>query len=553
MQKVIRLVELDHIFPSPTNPRKYFNEARLKELADSIKKVGIIQAITLREKPDDPNNYEIVCGERRYRASKLAQINVIPADIRILTDDEVQELQFIENIEREDVHPMDEAVTFHAMMSNKKRPWFVEDIAAKINKPESYIYQRVQLNQLIESLQKQFWDGKFLIGHALLFSRLTPADQAECAKNVATGGYYGTVKQTQEYIERNIMRQLSAAPFKIDDATLVIKCGAGSCTNCLKRSGGANRLLFEDIKQLDRCFDKACFNEKKEAWIIREVQKILENSPEIILVQSTYSGKHSSQITKLLKQYKVDIYNDNTASIQSYSQTGYKEVKAFYVDGYHAGEYKKMYKKNTAKEMVKKVAVGGVISVEEIDESISAINQRVARGVELDFEKVQEAVVEEINKNYPKEHVFKEPVFSLELIDLFFNFLLFKELDNYQYETLLESIGLREKIDQDFDKVPELLFSKLENLSEAYMNTILKVVLVKNFGQDKSNNPKSHIIRKLANALDIDVDDLIDRQSLQKDKRIKNAAKKVAELMEQREALPVKAKKVAKKANTVDC
>ena len=279
MQTTIVQVDLEKIYSSPTQPRKYFNQARLNELAESIKIHEIIQAILLRENPKGSGKYETVFGERRVRASRLAERKTIPANIRDLSDDEVQELQFIENLEREDLHAMDEAVTFKAMRENKIRPWQIEDIAAKINKPISYVVQRLQLNKLIPALQKDFWDEKFYIGHAMAFARLTDADQKNCIKK-----YYGTVKEVEEYIDKNVIQQISSAPFKMNDDTLVVKCGAGPCTTCLKRSG-ANTLLFPDIKQEDRCFDRNCFAEKKEAWLIREVKDILETTPEV-----TFSG-----------------------------------------------------------------------------------------------------------------------------------------------------------------------------------------------------------------------------------------------------------------------
>lgn len=560
MQKKINLVELEKIFPSPTNPRKYFNEARLKDLAESIKKVGVIQAITLREKPDDTDNYEIVCGERRYLASKLAGTKTIPADIRVLTDDEVQELQFIENIEREDVHPMDEAVTFKAMQENKKRPWLLEDISAKINKPVTYIVQRLSLNELIPDLQKEFWDGKFLIGHAILFSRLTDEDQKHCLKSVKKGGEYSTVKETRDYIERNIICQLSSAPFKMDDNTLDVKCGAGACTNCFKRSG-ANTLLFSDIKQADRCFDKTCFNEKKKAWLIREVADVLENKPEIFLADYGYMGaKVPAEITKLSKQYKIRILNYGKNEVSSYSQKGFTPIKILLVSGDDAGTYKTYYKKASAKAAVAaKVAAGKKLTVRDIDDEIEAIQNRVKRGDKLDFEKVQEAIVKELKENYPQEVPLKY-IFDnapdeqqLRLSTLFVNFILFFLVDNYQHEDLLKVLGI-ENEEENINEDPIALFDKLMSINSLAFATIIKTIIIDRFHGFRTNVPAAFIIRKLAQALDIEVDKHVALQDIAKKKRIANANSKIAELESQKSDLMAKkkvapvAKKIAPKA-----
>ena len=550
MQKTIELVELDDIIPSPTNPRKYFNEARLKELAESIKKVGIIQAITLRKVEGTKNPpsggrgaglYEIVCGERRYRASKLAGLKTIPADIRDLTDEAVQELQFIENIEREDVHPMDEAVTFKAMQESKTRIWLLEDIAGKINKPVTYVVHRLQLNQLIPALQKEFWDEKFLIGHAILFARLTEDDQKECLKNTKHGGYYGTVHETQDYIERNIMRQLSAAPFKLDDGTLEVKCGAGNCINCFKRSGG-NTLLFSDIKKDDRCFDKVCFQQKKEAWLIREVKEILETGSEILLVDYGYNGaKVPAEITKLSKQYKIRILSYQQNEVQTHQQNGYAPFKALFVSGSDMAKYKTVYKKVAGKAAVAaKAAAGEKITASDIDEMIANINQRVKRGDELDFEKVQEAIVKDLRDNYPESEPLKIPFANEPLVKLFIAYIIFNELGRYRYPLLLEALKIEEQI-KEFG-----LFHVLLNLSDIQYHSIIKAVLMDKFSQSVTDGPHPHIIRKLADALDIEVDKHIALQEVAKQKRITNAAKKIAELTEQKAALKPKKAPAAK-------
>ena len=542
MQQTIEQVELSDILPSPTNPRKYFNPVKLNELAESIKKLGVIQAIKLRPFPKKPGKFEIVFGERRFRGSTLAGLTTIPAVIEDLTDDQVIDMQFIENIERDDVHPMDEAYTFDQMMRSKSRVYLIAEIAAKIGKSESYIIQRVQLLQLIPALQKDFWDDKFLIGHAILFARLTEADQRETMKNLKKGEYYGTVKDTHDYINRNIIRLLATAPFKMDDSTLTVACGAGACTNCFKRSG-VNTLLFADIKKGDRCFDKICFQQKSEAWVKKEVAYIIESGQTIPLVEYGGASKLNPEISKMAKEVDVKILNFWKDDVTNYERSGYVKTKCLMVSGTEMGSYKTFYKPSLNKQEVKqKVATGATIAPAEIDEQISTIQQRLKRGVELDYQKVQEAIVKDLRDSYPKD----KPVKGFTDAEknetrLFINFILFSLVNNWNNISVLKILGLTD-VDGSLKSKPENLFMLLLNITDAQMSTILKLIILDKFGSMYTDGENCAIVRRLASVLDIDVDRHVSLQDIAAKKRIANAEKRIADLKEQKKALSKKKK-----------
>ncbi len=547
---------VNFIFPSPTNPRKYFNEQKLKELSLSISKVGIIQPITLREQPGKPGRYEIVCGERRYRAALLIKEAEVPAEIKKLTDDEVQELQFIENIEREDVHAMDEAVTFKAMQDNKKRPWSLEDIAGKINKPVSYVVQRLQLNHLVPALQKHFWDEKFLVGHAIMFSRLTKEDQTECSKSNALirGGEYQGIKQTQEYIERNIMRQLSAAPFKRDDATLVP--AAGPCSTCSKRSG-CNKLLFNDIKEDDRCFDKKCFEQKKEAWLTAEVDKVLSTKPEILLIHYGYqSTKVPGAISKLATGYKVHILDYSKDEVSQHkADNKYIAFKALYVSGPNAGMYKTVYRKMAGKAAAAaKAASGEKITAADVAAQIESVKERCARGAELDYQKVQEAIIDELNK-YPDNELLHRD-FPEEIRSVFISFFMYRKL-TYCNDEILKKTGLIENDEEDFHKTPQVLMQRLQNITQVQQDTLLMHAMIDAFKASKNYGPDTLIMRELANFVGVDVEGIANAQDAIKIKRETNAQKRISELQQQLKVLSQKkefksyANKIASGANKI--
>src|SRR2546427_7786846 len=172
---LVQEIGLDKIKPSKANPRRRTDDSALAELAASIKTHGVLQPILVR--PAKAGGYLIVCGERRWRASKTAGKDSIPARIVNLTDVEALEIAVIENVQREDVHELDEALGYKALMKQDAALYTVETLAAKVGRSPSYIYQRLKLAELTPNLQKAFYEGKLTAGHAAEVARLQPPDQ----------------------------------------------------------------------------------------------------------------------------------------------------------------------------------------------------------------------------------------------------------------------------------------------------------------------------------------------------------------------------------------
>lgn len=176
MNNTFQVVPLHKLAPSPLNPRKTFDPLKLQELADSIASKGIIEPLVVRPHQNGgPAMFEIVAGERRYRASELAKVSELPCIVRELDDVEVLEIVAIENGQREDVHPLEEAEGYAALM--KAAGYDVEQIAGKIGRSTKYVYDRVKLLQLIPELRDVFLSTEITAGHAVQLARLTPADQ----------------------------------------------------------------------------------------------------------------------------------------------------------------------------------------------------------------------------------------------------------------------------------------------------------------------------------------------------------------------------------------
>ena len=154
-------IELCKIFPNVNQPRKDFSKDKLEKLADSIREYGVVQPIVLRKKAND--EYEIVAGERRWRASKIAGLDRIPAVIKELKDDEFAEIALIENLQRENLNAIEEAIAYQYMINEHK---LTQDKLAKVvGKSRTYITNTIRLLKLNTKIQQMIRIGQISTGH----------------------------------------------------------------------------------------------------------------------------------------------------------------------------------------------------------------------------------------------------------------------------------------------------------------------------------------------------------------------------------------------------
>src|SRR5213596_290161 len=169
----IQDIPLEKIRESRTNPRTQFDQAKLAELAENIRQHGVLQPILLRPLPEgEAGTYELVAGARRYRASKLAKCESIPATVRELTDAQALELQVIENVQRVDVHPLDEAQGYAALIELQPDTYTVESIASRVGRSPAYVSGRLRLIQLVPEAKQAFYEDKLTVAHAFEIERL---------------------------------------------------------------------------------------------------------------------------------------------------------------------------------------------------------------------------------------------------------------------------------------------------------------------------------------------------------------------------------------------
>lgn len=185
---MLKEIRLSALTPSPTNPRKTFDAVKLKELSRSVAEKGVLEPILVR--PTGKDAFEIVAGERRFRAATMAEVEKVPCIVRELSDVDALEVQTIENLQRDDLHPLEEGEGYAALM--KEAGYDVAQIAQRISKSEKYVYDRLKLLNLVPRGRQAFLDGEITVGHAILLARLQPADQERVIGDQREGAYYVT-------------------------------------------------------------------------------------------------------------------------------------------------------------------------------------------------------------------------------------------------------------------------------------------------------------------------------------------------------------------------
>lgn len=190
------MIPIEKIEPNPDQPRRRFEAEDLEDLSRSIKEKGVIQPLIVRVSPRDALKYEIVAGERRWRASQMAQLHELPVLIRDFDDTEVLEVAIIENIQRADLNPVDEAAGYKQLM--EKFGHTQERLAEALGKSRSYIANSMRLLQLPEDVIEHLADGRLTTGHARAL--ITSDHASELAKQIVSRGM--SVRDTERLVKK---------------------------------------------------------------------------------------------------------------------------------------------------------------------------------------------------------------------------------------------------------------------------------------------------------------------------------------------------------------
>lgn len=193
----INEIALDQIEPNPDQPRREFDQIALEELANSIKELGIVQPITLRQMDD--NKFQIIAGERRWRASQLAGLTAIPAYIRTIKDENVMELALVENIQREDLNAIEIALAYEHLL--EKSGMTQEKVAERVSKSRAAIANYLRLLKLPAQVQMALQKKEIDMGHArALLSLDSPSLQLKLFREIQKNGF--SVRKVEEFCQQ---------------------------------------------------------------------------------------------------------------------------------------------------------------------------------------------------------------------------------------------------------------------------------------------------------------------------------------------------------------
>lgn len=520
----IRLSQSNEMFRDETE----LTDSALSDLIGSIKGKGVLQPILVRPYQTPANQkkvtpYEVVAGERRYRASKAAGLKTIPAYIRELTDAEAFEMQVTENLERKDVHPLKEAHAYKYLVDKDPKLNTVAELAHRFAKTEHYITTRLKLNDLIPDARKDFADNLMSLGHALLIARLEVTDQKKLldrctssyTKDKQRVKYYETIHELEDFINEDIICNLSSAAFKKDDATLLPK--AGACTTCPKRSG-ANQ-LFSDLQDKDRCFDAKCFLAKRVRFMATQIETLLEKEPDLVFLSTNYKGNPTDPaIEKTLRDNKVLVLKKNV-DFDTYTWDKSKpKIKGIYVNGEELGKRVTVFST--------KAVAKGKLKPDQVDAKVAIANikQRSERAIELDGEKVYGRILEALKVHSTQTSPEADQNYYHAAEDVWLRYIIYDKLGFTAKREVEKILKLK-------DKDPAQLFKSLESLNQDQVLFMIRRIMLDQYGGNIPKSDPAFFIRKIAAGYkDIPIDEYEAEQKQVRKTREERAAERIRQL-----------------------
>jgi len=250
-------VEIDSIVPGPMQPRTHFDESSLESLADSIRTHGIVQPLLVRRRDA---GYELIAGERRWRAAKLAGISRVPVVIREVPDDNLLEIALIENIQRENLNPIEEAQAYKKLIETVGLTQ--ESLATRVGRDRSYITNYLRLLRLPDDVQQLVKEGRLSTGHARALLALDQVDlQRRLARQIIDGGL--SVRATEQLVQKATEEKPArrSAPQAVDPnikaAETKLRRALSTQVKILQAADGRGRveISFFNTQDLDRIYN----------------------------------------------------------------------------------------------------------------------------------------------------------------------------------------------------------------------------------------------------------------------------------------------------------
>jgi ParB family chromosome partitioning protein len=570
------------------NPRKTFDSEKIKELAQSITSNGVLQPIVVRT-TEKENIYELVCGERRLRACLEAGVYEIPAVVHHDLDDaKAIEMQIAENLQRVDVHPMEEAAAFQKLIL--VNDFTVEEICFRLGKTKKYVGQRLIFMNLIDPFQKAFFDNRGDFEFFTKMARLKKELQEELYNEdfAEERGQYSI----NDWALSKYVGKLGEAPF---DLTVPL-FGKPACATCEFNTQSSTSLFPDENKAM--CSNVSCFKSKMNADFDLKLEQA--KAAAIQLVSCNYSYDHGGLAQKLikagfpvllkseynyeslskpelsdfeenfldgdydtreemLKAYNEEMkeYTDEMTTMQEEIASGVR-IKALVVEGSEKGHWWYIrISKSKNKKTIPQTEDDKGPTLLELSEEIDRIKSRVSRNEELDEEKNQEAIYKTLAAadDFVKDTTDLILEEQRALFDALFN-IVGHEADDFVKEVLgSKKFQLRRYNYKDWvTNINSISTDQLTKVNNILMRFFIATKAKPFKGQRPSKNPEAYFFNKIVEKRYPDEYKFIQDQIAEdRAKRKLKTDKRIKEIEAQMQALKPKknpAKKPAGKKST---
>lgn len=324
-----RMLRTSDLYGSPTNPRKTYHESEMNELVESVKAHGIINPITVRPNGEH-GTFEVIAGNRRYRAAILSGLLEVPAIVRNLTDDQVLEIQIDENLHRANVPPLEEAESFAKLLEIKRIT--IDELAGRINKSAGYVYRRLKLNQIHPLYTEFVQSGVLPVTTAEIIAAYPHDVQEAIFKKTHYTENNGRVLFLDSRSISNKLRleacsDLSLAYFPLDRKDL--QPGLQACTSCEKNTAVAT-LLFSENDGTGKCTDKSCWKIKEKVFMALALTeweaKCKQAKREPLYADIAYFQFDDKKEAMKVLDYEPKVINKNAYTIVKEDTPGAVEV-----------------------------------------------------------------------------------------------------------------------------------------------------------------------------------------------------------------------------------
>ncbi len=438
-------IPLKKLSLSAANPRSEHNDSTLLELSGSINEVGVLQPIIVRPvtKGKKKDEFEIVCGERRFLAAKLSKLVSIPAFIRDLDDQQAFELTITENLQRKDITVMEEVAAFCKLVENG---YTVQDIAVKFGKPERFVRLRLKLAQMIDPFKELM--AREVITPAIAEAVATMPAQSQQFLYDRHFAQHQTneqwrcpsLRQVSDFKQRYFQADLGSATFPLDDETILPS--AGACTACPHNTDN-DLVLFSREDEGSKCLNVPCFQQKTELAFKANLARIQEDQPEVVIGFDQHVwGEEEAKVSQIIESgvEAVELDNDwrriappeepdldNLADEDkdmalmefSFNKESYQKdlespdaVKVFMISGEDKGKTV-LFKYNPRRPELPNPLATSPATL-SIHAQINKLEERAKRTEEIRFEKIYEAAKDVMEDKFSRYTSLEMPLMESE-------------------------------------------------------------------------------------------------------------------------------------------